>query len=250
MVVVIFTNLMHRRLLFTFLALPLGLWGQEMVRFAGQIVEEKSQEAVPWVIIVNARNETALTSDERGRFEVYAQAGDTLVFSKAGFAYRYAWARDAEKVRIELLPQNYLLDEVPVTAYKLTSNLPKEMPMSSPGRPEGSSIQVPQRVKPTMANPIDLLYDQFGNRPRQWRELQEILESESFREKLSESNNRSALFELTGLTPSQIEEFLLFCHWNESAVYAATDYDLLQSLMRCYAEFQAIQEQELRNAPE
>ena len=163
---------MNGRLLFSFLTLPMGLWGQEMVHFAGKIVEEKSQEAVPWVIIVNASNETALTSDERGRFDVYAKAGDTLVFSKAGFAYRYAWAREAEHVVIELLPQNYLLDEVPVTAYKLTSNLPKEMPMASPGRPEGANIQVPNRVKPTMANPIDLLYDQFGNRPRQLRELQ------------------------------------------------------------------------------
>ena len=102
MVVVIFTNLMHRCLLFSFLALPLGLWGQEMVRFAGQIVEEKSQEAVPWVIIVNARNETALTSDERGRFDIYAQAGDTLVFSKAGFAYRYAWARGTTPTELPL----------------------------------------------------------------------------------------------------------------------------------------------------
>ncbi len=242
MVVVIFTNLMHQRLLFSYLLLPLGLWGQDMVHFSGQIVEEKTKEWVPWVIIVNARNETSWTSDENGRFDLYAEAGDTLVFSKPGFAYRYAWARNAQQVLIELLPQNYLLDEVPVTAYKLTSNLPKEMPLSSPGRPQGGDIQVPGRVKPTMANPIDLLYDQFGNRPRQLRELQEILASESFREKLAESTNRSALFELTGLTSNQIEEFLLFCQWNKNAIYAPTDYDLLISLMRCFAEYQAIQE--------
>lgn len=244
MVVVIFPNLMRNAVLFFLTLLPWTLLGQENVHFTGQVIEEKSKEAVPWVIIVNARNETAFTSDEDGFFDLYAAEGDTLVFSKPGFAYRYAWARSQSDVSIELLPQNYLLDEVPVTAYKLTSNLPKEIPLASPNRPQGGDIQIPQKVKPTMANPIDLLYDQFGNRPRQLRELEAILESESFRAKLSESNNRSALFELTGLTPAQVEEFLLFCHWNQTAIYAPTDYELLRSLMRCFQEFQAIQEEE------
>ncbi|MDG1252597.1 MAG: hypothetical protein P8N56_02850 [Schleiferiaceae bacterium] len=240
---------MRNAFLFSIYLLPLALFGQETVHFSGQVIEEKSKEAVPWVIIVNARNETAFNSDENGVFDLYAETGDTLVFSKPGYAYRYAWAREENRVAIELLPQNYLLDEVPVTAYKLTSNLPKEVPLSSPNRPEGGEIRVPRGVKPTLANPLDLLYDQFGKRPRQLRELEAILESEAFRDKLSESNNRSALFELTGLTPSQVEEFLLFCHWNETAIYSPTDYELLRSLMRCFAQFQAIQEQELRETP-
>jgi hypothetical protein len=226
---------------FLLLLLPTLAMGQTKVRFEGYVIEEKSLDAVPFVFIVNARNETGNVTNQQGHFEIFAEPGDTLVFSKPGYAYRYASARAADEVRIELLPQNYLLDEVPVTAYKLTSNLPKEMPLQNARRPEGGDIHIPQHVKPTLANPIDFLYDQFGHRPRQLRELQAILESESFRTKLAESENRSALFELTGLTTEKIEEFLLFCHYNESHIRQATDYDLLVSLLRCFDEFQAIQ---------
>ena len=240
---------MRNRLFLFFFLLGLTALGQSSVLFSGRIVEDKTLEPLPWVIIVNARTEEAFATEDDGSFSLRGQAGDTLVFSKPGFSYRYAAIRAEQNVQITLLPQNYLLEEVPVTAYKLTSNLPKEMPMQSPARPEGSGIQVPTRVKPTMANPLDLLYDQFGNRPRQLRELEAILESESYREKLAESQNRSALFELTGLTASQVEEFLLFCQWNESQIRSATDYVLLQSLLVCFEEFQAIQAAEAAASP-
>lgn len=241
---------MRHRLFLCFFLGTFGALAQSSVLFSGRIVEDKTLEPLPWVIIVNARTEEAFASESDGSFSLRGQAGDTLVFSKPGFSYRYAAIRAEQNVQISLLPQNYLLEEVPVTAYKLTSNLPKEMPLQSPARPEGGQIQVPSRVKPTMANPIDLLYDQFGNRPRQLRELEAILESESYREKLAESQNRSALFELTGLTAAQVEELLLFCQWNESQIRSATDYILLQSLLQCFDEFQAIQAAEAAATPD
>jgi hypothetical protein len=82
------------------------------------------------------------------------------------------------------------------------------------------------------------LYDQLGNRPRQMRELTLLLSSDQYRNQLAESRNRNALFELTGLTESRIEEVLLFCRYNQSSIRSATDFELLVSLIQCYQEFE------------
>ena len=212
--------------------------GQSIVYFEGIVIEDKSKDPVPDVVIVNVRNESSWVSDINGFFSLEAKAGDTLVFSKPGFSYRYASAKNDDSVVIALLPQNYLLDEVPITAYKLTSNLPKQIPLNKPNRPTGDDILTPTRIKPTLANPIDFLYDRFGKRPRQLRELKAILENENYRAKLAENNNRNALFELTGLTKNKIEELLLFCSWDKHKIHYETDYQLLLSLYTCYENYQ------------
>ncbi len=211
--------------------------GQSSVLFEGVILEDKSKDPVPNVTIVNVRDESSSTSNSEGSFSLEAKKGDTLVFSKPGFSYRYASALNNSNAIIELLPQNFLLEEVPITAYKLTSNLPKQIPVKKPQRPSGSEIMTPESIKPTIANPIDFLYDQFGKRPRQLRELKAILENENYRVKLAENNNRNALFELTGLTSNQIEEMLLFCTWDKRSILMKTDYQLLLSLYSCYEDF-------------
>ena len=198
-------------------------------------------DPLPYVAIVNARTEAAQITDSKGRFAMEAIEGDTLVFSRPGFSFSYRSVVENDSVRIILQTQNFLLNEVSVTAYKLTSNMPKAMKVDNAQRPSGIDINAPQSVRPTMANPIDFLYDQFGNRPRQIRELQAILDSERFRDRLSKSHNRRALFELTGMPASEVEAFLLFCRYNQSDIRDASDYDLLVSLLLCYQDYEAIQ---------
>lgn len=211
---------------------------QQPVVFEGYVSEEKTTERIPDVVIVNSRSEERIMTDRSGRFRIEARANDTLVFSRPGYGYRYQAARNADSVRVTLPPRNYLLEEVPVTVYKLTSNLPRDIDLKEPDRPSGSAIKIPQAKAPTLANPVDFLYDQLGNRPRQMRELTLLLSSDQYRNQLAESRNRNALFELTGLTEARIEEVLLFCHYNQSSIRSATDFELLVSLIQCYQEFE------------
>jgi len=216
-------------------------WGQSLVQYRGVIVEGRSMEPLPYVAIVNARTEAAQITDSKGRFALEALEGDTLVFSRPGFSFSYRSVVANDSVRIILQTQNFLLNEVSVTAYRLTSNMPKAMRVDDPERPTGFDIAIPHGIRPTAANPIDFLYDQFGNRPRQIRELQAILDSERFRDRLSRSHNRRALFELTGMPASEVEAFLLFCRYNRSDIQNASDYDLLVSLLVCYQDYALVQ---------
>ena len=128
---------------------------QQPVVFEGYVSEEKTSERIPDVVIVNSRSEERIMTDRLGRFRIEARANDTLVFSRPGYGYRYQAARNADSVRVTLPPRNYLLEEVPVTAYKLTSNLPRDIDLKEPDRPSGSAIKIPQAKTPTLANPVD-----------------------------------------------------------------------------------------------
>lgn len=200
---------------------------------------------LPSVAVVNVRSEQGVRTNRSGRFSLTAQPGDTLVFSLPLFSYlRYVVPPGAtDSLVVVLKPQNLLLNEAPVKGYRITMNQPVPMDVKPPARPSGELIRTPQSSVPTLANPIDFFYEMFGNRPRQLRELRTLLAAESYRERLNQSRNRSALFELTGMEGEKVEQFLLYCRLNRSQIDASTDYQLLESLLACYAEFDAVEEQ-------
>lgn len=223
--------------------LPWGVVAQSWT-VSGKVVEEKTGERLAYVVVVNSRTEKSFTTSSNGVFIIQAKALDTLVLSCPSYSYHYKlvppqYRPGKDTLQVVLVPQNFLLNEVPITAYRMTSNAPKAIKISPPARPTGKEIFTPISKAPTIANPIDFLYDQLGNRPRQLRELQALLEAESYREKLSKSTNRTALFELTGLNGERVEEFLLFCRLNKSQIKSATDYELLSSLLACFEEYDA-----------
>jgi hypothetical protein len=211
----------------------------------GVVLEEKTNMRLPSVAVVNVRSEQGVRTNRSGRFSLAAQPGDTLVFSLPLFSYlRYVVPyRAPDSLVVVLKPQNLLLNEAPVKGYRITMNEPVPMNVQPPARPSGELIRTPQSTAPTLANPIDFFYEMFGNRPRQLRELRTLLAAESYRERLNQSRNRSALFELTGLEGEKVEQFLLYCRLNRSQIDASTDYQLLESLLACYAEFDAVEEQ-------
>ena len=193
------------------------------------------------VAVVNADREAMVVSDAQGMFTIDAALNDTLVITRAGYAFTYQQVNTPDTIHVLLKEQNYLLNEVSVTAYRLSSNEPRAVDISAPLRPTGSQIQVPQSITPTIANPVDYLYDQFGRRPKQMRELQRILESEQYRERLNESHNRDALYELTQMKPEEVEAFLLFCHYDQAHITDVSDYELLVSLLICYQSYIEVQ---------
>ena len=206
----------------------------------GIVLEEKSRLRMAGVAVVNLRTADGVRTTRAGTFALAAQKGDTLVLSHPLFSfYRMVVSSNLpDTVVVVMKPQNLLLNEVPVKGYRITMNQPVPMDVLPPARPSGSEIRTPQPVAPTLANPVDFFYEMFGNRPRQLRQLRALLEAEAYREQLNKSRNRNALFALTGLEGEKVEQFLLYCRLNQSQIDASTDYQLLESLLACFAEFE------------
>jgi hypothetical protein len=220
--------------------LPISRLAAQSTAVKGLVLEEKSRMRLAGVAVVNVRTAEGVRTTRSGTFALDARKGDTLVFSQPLFSFYklVVTSKMPDTVVVVMKPQNLLLNEVPVKGYRITMNQPVPMDVLPPARPSGADIRTPQAVAPTLANPVDFFYEMFGNRPRQLRQLRALLEAEAYREQLNKSRNRNALFALTGLEGEKVEQFLLYCRLNQSQIDASTDYQLLESLLACFAEFE------------
>lgn len=221
------------------LLLSAAVHGQENL-LRGYVLSADSLRPVPDTHVINVRSEKGTLTLPDGSFSIIAQPGDTLVFSNIAFSYLY-WKVPSEPEgphRILLQTRNYLLDEVSIFTYQLTTNEPKEMVLDQPLYPELPDDHFPVKPAPGLNQPLDALYEALASRPRQIRLLREQLAKAAFREKLKSGNNRKALMELTGLELEELEQFLFYCQYSPQFIQTSSDYAFLMSLLRCYEEYE------------
>ena len=212
----------------------------------GEVVDAANGMAIPGVHVVNTRSERGTLTDLMGRFSLACRKGDTLVFSHLSFAFSTFSVEDStfgEPQKIALKERNYLLDEVGIFAYELTTNEPRDMKIDEPLVPKEENIELPYHTPPTLANPVDLLYEQFGKTPRQLRELRRLLREDAWKRKLA-GRNGQILRELTGMSREEVALFTFYCRHGPGTIRHATDYQLLMSLMECYDEYRKEREVE------
>jgi len=212
----------------------------------GRVLENTNNKAVGNVHIINKRNFIGTVSNNNGFFYMEMQLGDTIIVSSLGYEYYYyiPTEKPSDLVTITLEEKIYMLTEVDLNSYRLTSNEPKEMKLGTPMIPKDSEINYPEHKAATLANPIDFLYEMFNNRSKQLKILRQLQAQDQYKHKLEEGNNRETLTNLTGLSKNELEEFLFFCKYSETQINTMNDYNLLVSLLNCYDEFLRIKERE------
>lgn len=213
----------------------------------GWVMDEKTEETVPGVHVINKSTLKGTTSDANGYFSLKLELGDTVIFSNIAYKYFYFIYRDSSVVLKEVLismeEQNYLLDEVSVFSYTLTTNKPKEMPLRKPAIPSNDMIRDPQIIAAGISNPAEYLYNLFGSKPKQLRRLAELKAEDAYRDRLEESNNRNAVVKLTGLSQEELEAFMFYCKFARVNMYSLNDYEFLLSVQACYRQY--VNEREL-----
>ncbi len=212
----------------------------------GRILAGSKKMAVTNAHVVNKRTFFGAVSNQNGFFYMEMKLGDTLIVSSLGYEYFYyiPTEKPTDLLTIVLAEKIYLLNEVDLNSYKLTSNEPKEIRLGTPMVPKNSDIRYPEHTKATLANPIDLLYEMFSSRSKQLKILRELEAQDQYKYKLQEGNNRETLTNLTGLSKDELEEFLFFCKYSSTQINTMNDYNLLVSLLRCYDEYLRIKERE------
>lgn len=193
------------------------------------------------VHVVNKHSLKGTITNVNGRFRLNAAVDDTLVFSLLSHKYLYYRVKESDfesPLRITLKKEDFLLDEVSIFSYKLTSNEPKAMKLRKPAVPEDEDIKEPGLPSPAgLANPIEAIYQAFSKRMKQLRILEGYKERDRFQNKLEEGNNRAILMRVTGMTQEELKPFLFFCQMGPDFIASATDYELLISLLVCYKEY-------------
>lgn len=231
-------KMMFRILFFSFMIFSVPISAQELV---GTIQDKQTEETVPEVHVINKRTLEGTVSDRNGEFLIKIEFGDTIVFSNISYKYLYFVYNDSSAILantlVEMEEQNYLLHEVSIFSYELTSNDPKEMKLEKPLHPSNDQISDGRILNAGPGNPAEYLYNLFGSKPRQLRKLAILKAEEAYREKLEESNNRQSVVTLTGLSKEELEAFMFYCKFTSVRMNHLNDYDFLIAVQRCYAQY-------------
>lgn len=104
-------------------------FSQEIKLLDGQILTDSISPAN--IHIVNLNMEKGTTTDNSGRFKIYAETGDRLLFSSVQFENReiVISSTDVEsgKIEVKLFPARNELDEVKISDLKLSGYLDKDL---------------------------------------------------------------------------------------------------------------------------
>lgn len=225
-------------------------WAQTDSTFvlSGRVLAPDSVTPVAEVHVINKNLTLGTLTNQRGQFHLDVRVGDTVVFSNISYqyAYHFVMATDSSKsLRVILQYRSFMLDEVSIFTYELTTNREKPMKMGQPMIPKTENIPDEKVMEVNaLASPIDYVYNLFSNRAQQLRALQELRKQDAFREHLNKGKNHEHLLQLTRLTETELEQMLFFCRYSKHYISTATDYELLISLLSCFEEYESIRKRE------
>jgi len=229
--------------------------------FFGQIINLFNQQPLENTHIINITTTKGTISNYRGEFRIEVALGDTLFFSEIGFHSKKLIVSENMLERqniIKLITQNYKLDEVIVTPYDLTGILEVDVKnlisinerrvLKIGGLKTSAELGKNVFAKPSVFQPVDFIYNIFGDRPKQLRKLKKLEEQNQVRDLLYQKYDREFLMETLNLSRKQIESILKNCDYDPEFIVRANDLQILQAVLICYDKYKKlIDEDKVKN---
>ncbi|APG59702.1 carboxypeptidase-like regulatory domain-containing protein [Christiangramia salexigens] len=225
---------------------------------SGTVMNAADDKPIENVHIVNLNQVKGSVSGENGEFKLQATVNDTLYFSYLGFrSIRVRVTNDWLKygnVKVKMTELGIALEEVTVNSVKLTGYLEidaKNIPIyenyrySISGLDSGyeggdNSPSAVTKALRSLSNPADLVYNIFGNRPKQMRKLRQMKEDENIRDLLRNKFDRETLMALLQVNRAEIEEILNNCNYSQDFMRTANDLQILDAISSCYEEYKVL----------
>ena len=239
-----------------FLLIAIGASAQDGV--SGTVMNAANDVEIENVHIVNLNQVKGAVTDENGEFKLTATVNDTLYFSYLGFrSIRVRVTNDWLKygnVKVKMTELGFALENIDVTSNKLTGYLEidaKNIPIYDNYRysisglnsgyegGDGSPGAVTKTLK-TLSNPADLVYNIFGNRPKQMRKLRKMKEDDNIKGLLRNKFDRETLMALLQVNKAEIDEILNNCSYSEDFMNTANDLQILDAISSCYEEYKVL----------
>ncbi len=231
---------------------------KKLVTIRGVIKDVSTQDALSNVHIINLNEVIGSISDLQGNFEIKAKLNDTLHFTILGYQSIKArvtsdWISNINTT-IKMTSRAEALEEVIVNAYKLTGYLSIDV-RNAPirentrysiqglnyGYEAGStSPNAVKRVLQSIFNPVDVLYNFFGNKPKELKKLKEARKDDNIRLLLESKFDREMLAVLLEIDKNEIPEILEKCNYSEAFIQTANDLQILDAINDCYEEYRVL----------
>jgi hypothetical protein len=224
----------------------------------GTIINGSTTFPLSNVNIININKVRGTVSGTRGTFEIDADVSDTLHISMIGFqSLRVRVTNDWIKngnAKIELSEKAVALEEVNIKKYSLTGYLEVDTKLipdqenyrySISGLPQGYeageySPKAFSRVMNSIFNPADMLYNFFGNKPKELKKLKQMKKDNTVKSLLETKFDRETIAILLGIDKKDIPEILQHCNYSEAFIQTANDLQILDAISQCYEQYKVL----------
>lgn len=227
-------------------------------KVTGTVLNDSDSKPLSNVNVINMNSVRGSISNNEGVFEISVQVNDTLHISLIGFqSIRVRVTNDwikSKNTQIKLTEKAIALEEVVLTPYNLTGYLQvdaKLIPVNTNQRYGISGLNYGyeagqyspnafNRVLGSIFNPTDMLYNFFGNKPRELRKLKEMKKDDTVRNLLESKFDRETIAIMLGIDKKEIPEILERCNYSESFIKTANDLQVLDAINDCYEEYKIL----------
>lgn len=220
----------------------------KVIDFSGLILSAETGQPIPQVNLYILRDKTGTSSDSEGRFFLRVRSTDTVLVSSISTQpdtiVFNSETSSKHQVVLSLKNRVYALREVEVLGIGAYDRLKQkliamEQRIQSTERPfleepRERNLERPAEIPPTLSNPVELLYEIFGSKPRQLRELAQLEEREAYRRALALRFRPEVVRALTGLQGEPLADFMNLCRFSPPFVFGASDYEFYMAILDYY----------------
>lgn len=243
---------MQKQLLFL-VAIVFSLSIQAQDKLKGQIIDSESKKPLSAAHILNLNSVVGTITNENGLFDLVAQANDTVLVSYLGYAsIKLKVTNDLLKgneVLISLEEKPEEVKEVVIKSTKLIGVLEvdiKQVPKDRftrihiNGLPQTYEVGRPQKISSPIAkllNPVDLVYNLFGKKPKQLKKLKKLKKEDDLRKMLAGKFDREVMMEYLEMDRAELNKLLSDCNYSEYFIKKASDLQLIEAVLNCYENY-------------
>ena len=251
---------MRKILLFiVLLTFPITVHSQMESLVKGKILDAANDKPIENVNIVNLNQVNGTITNKSGEFEIQAKTNDTIHLSYLGYKsikvrVTNDWINFGNRTTIKLTELALALEEVVVNKLKLTGYLEidiKQVPIQKNVRYSISGLNTGYESSPkspTMVtkvlgaifNPANFLYNVFGKKSREMRNLRKIKEQDEIRDILSSRFDREMLTALLKVDKNDLELLVSECNYSSDFIKTANDLQILDAISECYEEYKIL----------
>ncbi len=224
----------------------------------GQIIHALNKRALSAAHILNLNTVQGTITNDKGFFELPTKANDTILVSYLGFSsIKVKVTNDLLKgneLEIALYEKPEEVREVIIKSTKLIGVLEidvKQVPKDRftrihiNGLPQTYEVGKPNKKNfssPVAAlfQPVDFLYNLFGNKPKQLKKLQKLKKEDDLRKMLAGKFDREVMMEYLQMDRQELTELLLDCNYSEYFIKKASDLQMIEAVLGCYENYKAL----------